>query len=79
MCKMLWVRATTDDGEPYPEIPESLEFDGDGAIQERVGTCTCWIAGDEPEEKALRDAFVAQCIKPMLAKVSWGNIIIEIR
>ena len=78
MCKSLIVRAETDDGHPYPEcLP--IEFDSASNFTPEKPTCTCWIGDPEGEGATLRQTFFIECIRPFLERVSYGNIIIEIR
>lgn len=78
MCRWLSTQAFDDDGNPWPECPEPIPFDDDNSIQERVGTCTCFITGDKPEEKALMEAFIDQCVRPLMKQVSYGYIRVNV-
>ncbi len=71
MCKLLSAQAFTGDGQPHPDCPDPIEFDGDAAF-ERHGYCTCWI--DDPAGAGVLQDFVEQCVRPLLANVSWGEI-----
>ena len=80
MCKTIFVRATLGDGEtPYPDAPEELVFESPSNFTAQKPTCTCYIGDRQGEGKVLRQAFVEECLQPLLEKVSWGNIVIELR
>jgi len=76
---MIFVKAITGDGEPHPEISEEVEFEMPDNFTKEKPTCTCWIGDTEGDGKILRHTFCDDVLRPYLEKVSYGNIIIEIR
>ncbi len=79
MCSFITVRATTSDGQPHPEMTETVEFEVPSDFTPEYPTCTCWIGLKEGDGKVLRQTFVEKVLQPFLEKVPYGNIIIEVR
>ncbi len=80
MCKTIEIRATLDDGvTPHPDMPDSVIFESPDKFTPDKPTCTCWIGDKDGDGMILRQTFVEEFLRPFLKKISWGNIIIEIR
>lgn len=78
MCKIISVFAVTGEGEPYPNCSNGVTFEVDKFTPEKP-TCTCWIGNKSGEGKKLRETFTEEVLREFLEKVSYGNIVIEIR
>ena len=78
MCKTIFVHAEDDQGNRLTDLPE-LVFQSPDEYTDEKPVCTCWIGDSAGDGKVLRQTFVEDCVRPFLAEVSWGNIVIEIR
>lgn len=74
MCAWITVLAQTEDGEPYPDAPEPLHYEGEGLGPD----CTCPLSYDNESGVVARRA-LAEALMPFFQKVHWGNIVMQIR
>lgn len=78
MCKTIFVHAEDDEGNRRDDLPE-LIFESPDEYTEERPICTCYLGDMDGPGKVLRQTFVEECIRPFLAAVSWGNIVIEVQ
>lgn len=79
MCVWITVRATTAEGEPRGDIPP-VEFEVPERFTPEYPTCTCNIGNkDDKDGDTLRHTFADTVLREFFNKVSFGNIVIELR